>query len=70
MPVFILRAGQRATLDPTFAAYEPLSVSASGPAPDESVAPLELWEEVEDLYAELAANPFKLTPVVVEEPQE
>lgn len=70
MPVFILRAGQRVAIDPIFAAYEPDCVTASGPGPDEGVAPAELWEEVEDLYAELAAHPFKLKVVVVEEPVE
>lgn len=59
MTIFILRAGVRATLDPIFAAYEPLSATASAIEPDESVAPAELWEEVESLRD---LPPFALIP--------
>ena len=69
MPVFILRAGQRATIDPTFASYEPLSVSASGDAPDESVAPAELWEEVESLEGLPPFAPIYVAPELPPEPE-
>jgi hypothetical protein len=68
MPIFILRAGQRATIDPVFEAYEPDSVSASGEAPDLSAAPAELWEEVESLEGLPPFAPIYVAPAPQPEP--
>ena len=51
--MFILRSKNR----PGFEAYEPDSITASGPEPDETCAPAEMWELVEDLAAAHAASP-------------
>ena len=60
--MFILRAKNR----PGFEAYEPDSITASGPAPDLDSAPAEMWELVEDLKVAHEASPAfrtKLAPV-------
>ena len=53
MTAFILRSKNR----PGYASYEPESISAWGEQPDESMAPVEAWELVEDLAAAYAAAP-------------
>ena len=56
---FILRSGQRALHDPIYLPYEPMSVTGWSEEPDLSWAPLEAWEQVEDLEAALrSASPF------------
>lgn len=69
MTVFILRAGQRATIDPIYAQYEPDSASASGPEPDLSIAPLELWEEVASLEGIPPFAPIYVAPPAPPEPE-
>jgi len=64
---YILRAKNRVG----FEAYEPESITASGPEPDLDCAPAEMWEQVESLEAAHAASPaFELKqPVLIEEQQ-
>jgi len=51
--MFILRAKNRVG----FEAYSPDSITASGPEPDETCAPAEAWELVEDLKVAHAEAP-------------
>jgi hypothetical protein len=67
--MFILRSSARATIDPIYAQYEPLSVSASGDAPDLSVAPVELWEEVASLEGIPPFAPIYVAPPAPPEPE-
>jgi hypothetical protein len=67
--MFILRAGVRAQLDPIYAAYEPLSVAASGPEPELSLAPAELWEEVASLEGLPPFAPIYVAPEPPPEPE-
>jgi len=54
---YILRAKNRVG----FEAYSPDSITASGPEPDETCAPVEAWELVPDLtQAHADAPPFEL----------
>lgn len=50
---YILRSKNRTG----YASYEPESISAWSEQPDLRLAPVEAWEEVEDLAAALAAAP-------------
>lgn len=66
--MYILRSGNRATIDPIYAAYEPDSISASGEEPDLSCAPLELWEEVQSLEGIPPFAPIYVAPPPPPEP--
>lgn len=65
--MYILRAANRVGYDSAYASYEPQSITASGPEPDLSCAPVEAWELVESLDEALANSPaFGLKAVVPE----
>jgi hypothetical protein len=53
MQAYILRSKNRTGYE----AYEPESISAWGEQPDLSMAPVEAWEEVEDLAAAYLVAP-------------